>query len=355
MFNSLQIGRAIAALAVVLHHATLDSPHFYGTAFSGFFGFGNIGVDFFFVLSGFIIYWSHKQDQAGVTPALTYAKKRFIRLYPPFILISLLMYLAYTLAPSLSMGTREIGMVPSFLLIPDPIQKPALSVSWTLMHELLFYSIFCIYFISPKILKAVAAVWAIAILVYAKIGTGSFWLNFLLSMHNLEFVMGMLVAGLTSKLKVQSVKTYSALIITGILMIVFFIMRPDIFDHNDFSTLYIGAGFALTTLGLVLFESQNRSKKINSKTLLFLGSASYSIYLVHNPALSILNRIAGKITAACPWIPIDVLFLLTAAAATGVGIIYYFLWEKPILKFFKKTLLPKKSLHGPMQVKTETS
>lgn len=201
MFNSLQVGRAIAALAVVLHHATIDSSAFYGTAFSDFFSFGNIGVDFFFVLSGFIIYWSHKQDHTGLDTAAAYAKKRFIRLYPPFILIALAMYLAYTLLPGLSMNAREIGAIPSLLLIPDPIQRPALSVSWTLMHELLFYSIFCIYFISQKALKTIITAWAIAIIVHAMLGAESFWINFLFSMHNLEFIMGMLIAAILPRLK----------------------------------------------------------------------------------------------------------------------------------------------------------
>jgi len=80
MFNSLQIGRAVAALLVVLHHATLGSRQFYDEAFGGFWGFGNIGVDFFFVLSGFIIYWAHKNDVGGRAQATLYGKKRFFRL-----------------------------------------------------------------------------------------------------------------------------------------------------------------------------------------------------------------------------------------------------------------------------------
>tara|TARA_R100001460_G_scaffold91283_1_gene133035 strand:+ start:417 stop:704 length:288 start_codon:yes stop_codon:yes gene_type:complete len=77
MFNSLQIGRAVAALLVVLHHATLGSRKFYGEAFGGFWGFGNIGVDFFFVLSGFIIYWAHKMMWADEHRRLYTVKNAF--------------------------------------------------------------------------------------------------------------------------------------------------------------------------------------------------------------------------------------------------------------------------------------
>ena len=49
MINSIQVGRGLAALAVVLHHATLGSKDFHGEiAFNGFFAAGKLGVDFFF-------------------------------------------------------------------------------------------------------------------------------------------------------------------------------------------------------------------------------------------------------------------------------------------------------------------
>lgn len=119
MFKSLQIGRAVAALLVVLHHATLGSLAFYGEAFDGFWGFGNIGVDFFFVLSGFIIYWAHKNDEAGRKSASRYWKKRFFRLYPAFIPISIAMLVLYTIFPNLSQGGREISLLSSLFLIPS--------------------------------------------------------------------------------------------------------------------------------------------------------------------------------------------------------------------------------------------
>ena len=148
MFNSLQVGRAVAALLVVLHHATLDSSYFYGVAFSNFWGFGNIGVDFFFVLSGFIIYWAHKEDKPGFVTGGAYLYKRFVRIWPPFILVSIVILLAYNLFPSLSQSDRDISILSSLILVPQEGASPALSVSWTLMHEMLFYFLFLIsYFL----------------------------------------------------------------------------------------------------------------------------------------------------------------------------------------------------------------
>ena len=143
MYIGLQVGRGIAALAVVLHHASLGSEVFYGgRAFAGFWEFGAIGVDFFFVLSGFIIYWVHSADEENFKSALLYCKKRIIRIYPPFILISIVLLVVYSTYPSLSDSGRSIGVITSIFLIPTPPLSPALSVSWTLMHEMLFYTVF---------------------------------------------------------------------------------------------------------------------------------------------------------------------------------------------------------------------
>lgn len=138
-------------------------------------------------------------------------------------------------------------------------------------------------------------------------------------------------------------------------MILSIIMNPNIFDNEELITIYIGTGFALTTLGLVLLESQKKPYWFKSKIFLFLGAASYSIYLIHNPALSVLNRVAGRINAAYPGIPAEILFLFATATATTAGIAYYILWEKPILKLSKKTLLPQNTLNKPAQAKQVAS
>jgi exopolysaccharide production protein ExoZ len=59
--NSLQIFRGIAALMVVVHH-TVGSLKYYHNIKNSFLDgigmFGKFGVDFFFILSGFIISYS---------------------------------------------------------------------------------------------------------------------------------------------------------------------------------------------------------------------------------------------------------------------------------------------------------
>ncbi len=349
MFKSLQIGRAIAALLVVFHHATLDSSFFYGTAFNDFWVFGNIGVDFFFVLSGFIIYWAHKNDQEGTFGAKVYAYKRLVRIYAPFILISVVMFSVYYFVPTLSQSDRNIGFISSFLLIPQEHTSPALSVSWTLMHELLFYAVFIVSYVRKKLLLIFSLVWSILILLYPLMHQKYFLADFLLNMHNIQFLLGMVLAYyFYNHEKVINNITKNKIIPSMMLAMALGYLSYIIFNKAIFSTylneyyvLLVGVGFFLLIVSMLLAEGALMCTKLfNSKSLLFLGAASYSIYLFHNPALSILNRFAAKAISIYPSLNSEFVFIILSALATFGGIAYYLLWEKPILSIMRKNIYP---------------
>lgn len=349
MFKSLQIGRAIAALLVVFHHATLDSDLFYGTAFNGFWIFGSIGVDFFFVLSGFIIYWAHKKDQEGGFAAKVYAYKRLVRIYAPFILISVVMFSAYYFMPALSQSSRTVGFIPSFFLIPQEHTSPALSVSWTLMHELLFYAVFIVSYIRKKLLLIFSVAWSLLILLYPLTQQKYFLADFLLNMHNIQFLLGMVLAyyfynheQVISNIT-KSKLLPSIMLATSVAFLSYIIFNKAMLSTflNEYYVLVVGIGFFILILSMLLAEGASMWVNLfNSKSLLFLGAASYSIYLFHNSALSILNRFAAKVISIYPALNSELIFILMSALATLGGIVYYLLWEKPILSQMRKKVYP---------------
>lgn len=139
MIQSLQAGRALASLAVVAHHAQAAVQAFAGPfAGASVFHLGYLGVDFFFVLSGFIIF--HATVGKGRTAA-HYAKGRFQRVYLPYLPVGIGIALLYTILPQLSAASRDWAWLPTLTLAPVN-QSTALSVAWTLKHETLFYTIF---------------------------------------------------------------------------------------------------------------------------------------------------------------------------------------------------------------------
>src|SRR4051794_11626272 len=119
--NALQYCRAIAALAVLFAHAMLATAAFVepppgflqALAMNGF-----LGVDFFFVLSGFIIMHAHMDDPRAATAALRYVVKRLRRIYVPYLPIGVGLIVLYLLFPTISRGTRDWGLLTSLTLFP---------------------------------------------------------------------------------------------------------------------------------------------------------------------------------------------------------------------------------------------
>jgi len=251
MYLGLQVGRGIAALLVLFHHSSLGSEVFYGDkAFNGFWEFGAIGVDFFFVLSGFIIYWVHSSDSKGFSSASSYIKKRLIRIYPPFIIISLVLLVAYSIFPHLSGSNREIGVVTSLFLIPTPALDPALSVSWTLMHEMLFYVIFVSLYFNRLFLHGFLVFWSILIIVLNLIWVDDgLMLNFILNPHNLQFLFGIVAAIIVKQNKQKNVYLF-----VGLLMFFVYIASHHYGIIANFSNLVLKIYLGFCFMFIVILD-----------------------------------------------------------------------------------------------------
>jgi exopolysaccharide production protein ExoZ len=115
---TVQVGRALAALAVVLFHVRLLTNDLVAPLpwINSLFSQGLLGVDYFFVTSGFIILTVHGSDQRGAMPA--YLWKRISRVYIPYLPIVAAIIAVYILLPTASKSPREWGWATSLLLIP---------------------------------------------------------------------------------------------------------------------------------------------------------------------------------------------------------------------------------------------
>lgn len=141
-FNELDLFRFVAALAVVLYHWTFrgaaanDLTSFSIPEMAPWIKYGYLGVDLFFILSGFVILLSIQ----GKGP-IEFAISRFTRLYPAFWTCCTLTFVVCLVAG----GSRFHVTVPQFIanmtmfnfyLGQDNID----GVYWTLMEEMKFYA-----------------------------------------------------------------------------------------------------------------------------------------------------------------------------------------------------------------------
>jgi exopolysaccharide production protein ExoZ len=272
--------------------------------------FGYLGVDFFFVLSGFIIYYTNvnRVERPGWTRS--YAVSRISRIYVPYLPIAVALALAYTFLPGLRRGVIPWNWFSTLTLLPSNAE-PSLHVAWTLQHEIIFYGLAWVLLSSRRLLLG-CCVWAALILgIYAWRGPVA-WPA--LSLIDLEFILGMGVAWcfLHGKLRHNLL-----LALLGLVFIAAFFVRGD----RDYSILF-GIGMALLLLPVVRAEARGMGVH---PVAVFLGAASYSIYLVHLPFLSILVRLEAHRLAAIPAAALAIL------ACTLAGCAYMMVVERPLL------------------------
>ena len=117
--DSLQAGRGIAALIVVLHHANQAADHFFhGDGRYDALNYGYLGVDFFFVLSGFIIYHTASRQLGNGRTFNTFFTLRMVRVFAPYLPLGVAFGLLYTFPIIASEANREWNWIPTLALIP---------------------------------------------------------------------------------------------------------------------------------------------------------------------------------------------------------------------------------------------
>ena len=329
--NTLQAGRAVACLAVLLFHTDfiLTLPKYLGRDIFPIFNAGSAGVQFFFVLSGFVILFVHQKDVDKSSKLAEFLWKRFRRVYPTLWIVLLLIIPVYLLVPSYGTG-KEHGfgtIVSAFLLSPAP-QDYLLKPVWTLRHEVLFYLIFSVSIWRRRIGFAAGGIWIALCAIVPWFHLDFPW-SFFFSSNHLLFVFGMLAC---LAFKSAQVPRSAALIATVAGAIAFanvwFADLHQVLPLRDALNVLYGLAAALMVLGLAVLERDWGLRVPGALT--FLGEASYSIYLVHFPALSAAVKVTltlNKLVRA----PDSIVFITSASAALVAGVLFHLAIEKPLM------------------------
>lgn len=302
MYRSLQGCRAIAAALVVLFHmgGTFAQDRYFGfKALDGPFAWGDAGVDFFFVLSGFLITLVHRRDFGQPQKVFRYIAKRTVRIYPTYWLICLAVCLSAVAFPVLRQALPSDAMtyLAALTLLPlDPASvggtgSPILFVAWSLQYELLFYAIVAVF-----IVHRAAGFLVVAALLLAKVGCHvgngcTFPQSFVASNMVLLFAMGVLAAYVAgSRLRVPAPRLLAAAAATAFVAFgaleVWVGREAIVVDRR----LVFGALSCLVIIGLVRAEDE-RSLVVEHRWLDLLGDSSYALYLIHIPIISLLVKL----------------------------------------------------------------
>ena len=318
MIFNLQILRGFAALNVALAHTIFVAGQYnQNTNFLSYLdGWGINGVDIFFVISGFVML--HTQFKKKSSP-IEFIKARVVRIVPTYWVVSSLIILLFFINSNLFNNANfDLKLIiSSYFFLSNLINNslPILNVGWTLEFEMFFYIIFALS-LNFKNLKTVIIFTTLILILI------TLFSNQLLFV---EFIFGMIIAYAYNKIRLNN-NLGLIFLIFGIFLLLISI-EPSLRNETSNRLFYWGVPAALIVFGSVY------SKQFNNSILLYLGNASYSIYLIHVISISAFYKF---FTIFFNIQNTDMLALLCFSSSAIAGCVLYYFIESPLNKFCKK-------------------
>lgn len=347
-FEPIDALRGIAALFVVWQHSSETFVKQIGVAQHGTYladiakdiDFGRIGIICFFLISGFVIPSSLKdKDKSGIKH---FAIRRIFRLYPAYwvsVLAAVLIAVFYKTTPNTA------TIIANTTMLQGLFQQPHLiGLYWTLQVELIFYTLCALLFYfkglrNDKLIFTLIALFfgLFVVLQLLPFVTGRpltihkeiQLLPYLLSIMFLGYFYRKLYDNKTCKNNNTKILYRFSLIATlmclglPVLLLVISLLGYEFVPHSfRFGTGH-SLGFMLFFAGLLLL------KKV-PKTLLWLGTISYSLYLFHPMVIRVFAETSHKFTFLQGFHVSFYMAIISIISILLAYLVYYFI-EKPAI------------------------
>jgi exopolysaccharide production protein ExoZ len=334
-YLSLQVLRALAAVAVVLYHAQVLC-HKYGRGPSSTEALlgeaGSHGVDLFFVLSGFVILYTIHNTNSSPAGFLL---RRLIRIVPLYWVLSLgLLLLGIVLYPGNPLEPRSVLESLLFCVYAFHSRPPLIYVGWSIEYEIFFYAVVTLALAAAlPVYRAVGLLFlmlyvGLHLLVPAAAAPGSF-AYFLGNPLLFEFVLGLLLAELAVGGRTRVLDWTIALAAIG----------ASIALEGVSRLVFAGVPAAVLVWAAVKTERWTSRYRV-THALGKVGDASYSIYLLQVVALPAVGKLVARFV---PDLPPDLLVLAAVVSVVAAGILLYRGVERPLLKALQAALVPAAS------------
>lgn len=349
-FHTFDALRFFAFLKVFLLHLPITAF----PVFSYLKGGGGIGVDFFFVLSGFLITYIilEEKTQTGRLNLKNFFVRRVLRIWPLFYLMILIAFLTPYLVSLAGMTSSSEGYQPNWLMSclflenykmmfshMEPNVSP-LGVMWSLCIEEHFYIIWgvALFFLpvrkTPILIVSALFVGTITRAIFISHGIGTFDV-----FSNIDFfawgaIPAFLLIKYREKITASIAKIpFSMKVATIVLVIGYVFVSPNIqFPLKDtFEPVIFGIMFS--SLLIIIIPEKNRIIISDRNVLSKLGIFTYGLYVYHTIVLNFLAQLSKMIGLSLQ-IPLNAIFfsLVSLGITIGISVVSYHLFEKQFLK-----------------------
>jgi peptidoglycan/LPS O-acetylase OafA/YrhL len=330
--------RGVAAMMVVLFH--IFEAHAGGSVFRQIINHGYLAVDFFFLLSGFVVAYAY-DDRWGKMTQWEFYKRRLIRLQPMVIMGNIIgaLLFYYQSCPMFNLVSTTpvwkvvVVMLVGFTMIPllpsmdirgwqemHPLDGPA----WSLFFEYIANVLYAVGLkkVSNKVLSVLVVLSAgllIHLLVWGPRGdviggwtVDAEQLHIGFARLLFPFLAGMLLMRLGKRIHVRGAFGWCSLILVG----VFAIPRIGGPQHLWMNGIYEALAIIVVFPVVVAMGAGDRvSAGFEEKVCRFMGEISYPLYITHYPLIYVYTAWATRQKVAlAPSIAWGVLLFLTAVA-----------------------------------------
>ena len=341
-YENIDVLRGVAALLVLWLHASevyvrMPQVQAFGTwvhDVAAFFEFGRAGVIAFFAISGFVVASTIKPPK--FEGSVQFVIKRFFRLYPAYWLALALSYLLIWGPLQWDVKARaalaNITMLPTLFGVPG-----AMGHFWTLEIEFIFYCVVVVLFLSGKLANArllVTLVCLLSIQYMGHITHGLTWTEGQGHWSQLPQCLAIMLWGSLLRRDynpaasaLEKLKTWNTwpIIIATVFVFGRALGLGALFKHVELHTWLSGLG---TLWGLLLFVAFALAGRGWPRWTVWLGTISYSIYLLHPLVLHPLHYFLQshpQFAAVPGWVLMGLVALLTVAVSS----VTYLLVEAP--------------------------
>ena len=356
--------RFLAILSVLLYHFTIEwkdqTP--YGNYFGHLFKYGYLGVEFFFVISGFVISYTLE----GTDSFSSFWKNRFIRLFPPLLACTMITYGVAGLLDSNLLfpnAHKTRNFLPTFTLT-NPSIWSSLTHShfawingsyWSLWVEIQFYILSSILYFWDKghffrnILLAAMVLSVVKYVPSYLLNSGyrgafsgrmtdflSGWVYmnavFNIDYYILWFTLGVIFHHLYKGFPIRS-RPLTAICLA---IVLFQLYTDRLYAERIFAIRVFQ--FIIIMLFLLLIYKKEYLFFLNNALFKRIGVISYSIYLIHEVIGTLLiNKYGAYLGRYSPLALVIVVVLIIVFAELS-----YRFYEKKTGAFLKKTLYKRK-------------
>ncbi len=343
--RSLELGRFIAAMLVMLSHAVpYVNAHAAGGAvlvFGNMVFPGPLGVQYFFVLSGFVMASAHYRDYGRLAAVPLFWWRRACRIYPAY-------WLALCIPAYYLFGAMTPGLTLHMMLLDPWYGQEYIPATWSLRFEMAFYIMFGLCLL-PYIGRSLLGVWIFVTLWRWKLGyifpfhvpvlgtlvhvTSVYGSDFV-SLFEVYFFAGLAAGYAYAKLHCGW-RVWAGLLVLG--TAVFFCLLP----MEGWGVLYGGgATFAISmalaigvaVLGLAGLERLGALRL--GRWAGWLGAMSYPVYIFHEPVMLVIsNELHWGIFGTAG---LYAYFALLCAAILGLAALVTFLFDQPVQRALRR-------------------